>query len=68
LLVFVSGQPETIDVSSKLGNAAFVDRTVNATALVRLGAPTPDEMGFCEGVRREEIGRIVTVFTSGKEE
>jgi T-complex protein 1 subunit theta len=41
---------------------------VNATALVRLGAPTPDEMGFCESVRQEEIGgRIVTVFTSGKE-
>jgi T-complex protein 1 subunit theta len=41
---------------------------VNATALVRLGPPTPDEMGFCESVRQEEIGgRIVTVFTSGRD-
>jgi T-complex protein 1 subunit theta len=40
---------------------------VNATALVRLGAPTPDEMGFFVSVRQEEIGgRIVTVFTGGK--
>lgn len=41
---------------------------VNATALVRLGAPTPDEMGYCCSVKQEEIGgRVVTVFTSGKE-
>jgi hypothetical protein len=33
-----------------------------------MGAPTPGEMGYCESVRQEEIGgRIVSVFTSGKE-
>jgi len=35
-----------------------------ATALVRLGAPTPDEMGHCDEVRQREIGgRPVTVFS-----
>jgi T-complex protein 1 subunit theta len=36
---------------------------VNATALVRLGAPTPDEMGYADTVEQTEMGgRIVTVF------
>ena len=36
---------------------------VNATALVRLGPATVDEMGFCDDVKVEEIGgRHVTVF------
>jgi len=36
---------------------------VGATALVRLGPPTPDEMGYCDSVKVEEIGgRRVTVF------
>lgn len=38
-------------------------QAVNATALVRLGPPTPDEMGFCETVKQQEMGsRTVTVF------
>jgi T-complex protein 1 subunit theta len=38
-------------------------RAVNANALVRLGAPTPDEMGFCDSVTVKEIGgKKVTVF------
>eukprot|EP00593_Proboscia_inermis_P012554 CAMPEP_0171322692 /NCGR_PEP_ID=MMETSP0816-20121228/115118_1 /TAXON_ID=420281 /ORGANISM="Proboscia inermis, Strain CCAP1064/1" /LENGTH=361 /DNA_ID=CAMNT_0011821233 /DNA_START=48 /DNA_END=1133 /DNA_ORIENTATION=- len=40
---------------------------VNATALVRLGPPTPEEMGFCDLVKVQEIGgRIVTLFTQTK--
>jgi len=40
----------------------------NATALVRLGPPTPDEMGHCENVSVEEIGgRTVTVFRHSEE-
>jgi len=34
-----------------------------ATALVRLGAPTPDEMGHCDHVHQKEVGgRPITVF------
>jgi T-complex protein 1 subunit theta len=41
-------------------------QAVGATALVRLGTPTPDEMGFCTSVQQKEIGeRTVTVFTAG---
>jgi T-complex protein 1 subunit theta len=40
---------------------------VNATALVRLGPPTPDEMGYCDQVQVQEIGgRPVTVFRQTK--
>jgi len=40
---------------------------VNATALVRLGPPTPDEMGFAGSVRVEEIGgRRITIFSQGE--
>jgi len=35
-----------------------------ATALVRLGPATPDEMGHCDSVRVEEVGgRKVTIFS-----
>lgn len=38
-------------------------QAVNATALVRLGAPTPDEMGHCESIRQTDIGgKTVTIF------
>lgn len=41
---------------------------VNATALVRLGAPTPDEMGTCASVGvRELASRTVTVFETAEE-
>lgn len=44
-------------------------RAVNANALVRLGAPTPDEMGFCDSVMVKEIGgRKVTVFQQDQED
>ena len=34
-----------------------------STALVRLGAPTPDEMGWCDCVKQMEVGgKPVTVF------
>ncbi|CAM9450400.1 unnamed protein product, partial [Ectocarpus sp. 12 AP-2014] len=37
---------------------------VHATALVRMGAPTPDEMGDCALVEVREVGlRKVTVFS-----
>jgi len=37
-------------------------KSIGATVLPRLAAPTPDEMGFCDTVRVEEIGdtRIVS--------
>jgi T-complex protein 1 subunit theta len=36
---------------------------VHATALVRLGPPTPDEMGYCTSVTTQEIGsKTVTIF------
>lgn len=37
-------------------------KSIGATVLPRLSAPTPDEMGFCEAVKVEEIGdtRIVS--------
>ena len=39
-------------------------QAVNATALVRLGAPTPDEMGHCDSVMTKQVGgRLVTVFS-----
>jgi T-complex protein 1 subunit theta len=34
-----------------------------STALVRMGAPTPDEMGWCDSVKQMEVGgKPVTVF------
>ncbi len=40
---------------------------INASALVRLGPPTPDEMGYADEVAVEEIGgRPVTVFRQTK--
>ena len=40
-------------------------QAVGATALVRLGAPTPDEMGYCETARVQEMGgKPVTIFKS----
>jgi len=44
-------------------------RAVGAKAIVRLGAPTPDEMGACDKVYVKEIGdRKVTIFEQDKEE
>lgn len=38
-----------------------------ATALVRLGAPTPDEMGHCDSVHQKEVGgRPVTIFSQSE--
>jgi T-complex protein 1 subunit theta len=38
-------------------------QAVHATALVRLGPPTPDEIGYCESVQQQEMGgKPVTVF------
>mmetsp|Transcript_10547 Transcript_10547/g.15651 ORF Transcript_10547/g.15651 Transcript_10547/m.15651 type:complete len:550 (-) Transcript_10547:1341-2990(-) len=35
-----------------------------ATALVRLGAPTPDEMGHCDHVYQKEVGgKPITIFS-----
>ncbi|CAM9234574.1 unnamed protein product [Scytosiphon promiscuus] len=42
---------------------------VHATALVRMGAPTPDEMGECALVEVREVGlRKVTVFSQNDED
>ncbi|RHY04379.1 hypothetical protein DYB36_000901 [Aphanomyces astaci] len=44
-------------------------RAVNATALVRLGAPTPEEMGFCDHVSVQEVGgKKITVFRQDQED
>uniref|UniRef100_A0A7S4JV19 CCT-theta n=1 Tax=Odontella aurita TaxID=265563 RepID=A0A7S4JV19_9STRA len=41
---------------------------VNATALVRLGPPTPDEMGYADSVKVQEVGgRRITVFSQSEE-
>jgi T-complex protein 1 subunit theta len=38
-------------------------QAIHATALVRLGPPTPEEIGYCTSVRQEEMGgKPVTVF------
>lgn len=38
-----------------------------ATALVRLGAPTPDEMGHCDHVHQKEVGgRPITIFSQSE--
>jgi len=40
---------------------------INASALVRVGPATPDEMGFCDEVKVQEIGgRPVTIFRQTK--
>lgn len=42
-------------------------QAVGATALVRLGPPTPDEMGYCDSARvREMGGKPVTIFTNSE--
>lgn len=44
-------------------------QAVGATALVRLGAPTPDEMGHCSAVEQQEMGgKTVTVFSNTAKE
>ena len=44
-------------------------RAVNATALVRVGAPTPDELGFADLVAVQEVSsKLVTVFRQAAEE
>lgn len=58
----------TIKVTSKW-ELRRLCRAVNASACVRLGAPTPDEMGFCDSVMVREIGgKKVTVFQQEKED
>jgi T-complex protein 1 subunit theta len=40
-------------------------QAVHATALVRLGPPTPEEIGYCDSVQQQEMGgKPVTVFMS----
>lgn len=40
-------------------------QAVHATALVRLGPPTPEEIGYCASVQQQEMGgKPVTVFMS----
>jgi len=46
-----------------------VCKATGATPLVRLGAPTPEELGFCDVVTVEEIGSTaVTVFRQDAED
>lgn len=41
---------------------------VNATALVRLGPPTPDETGHADAVKVQEVGgRRITIFSQSEE-
>jgi hypothetical protein len=40
-------------------------KAIGATALARLGAPTPEEYGYCDSVKATEIGDTqVTIFTN----
>lgn len=42
---------------------------VHATAMVRMGAPTPDEMGSCSLVEVREVGlKKVTVFSQDQQD
>lgn len=42
-------------------------QAVGATALVRLGPPTPEEMGYCDSARVQEMGgKPVTIFTNAE--
>jgi T-complex protein 1 subunit theta len=42
-------------------------KVIGASALARLGVPTPEEMGYCDIVETVEIGGDrVTVFRQGK--
>jgi len=44
-------------------------RAIGAKALVRLGPPSEDEMGFCDKISVKEIGgRLVTIFHQEREE
>ncbi len=44
-------------------------KAINATAMVRVGAPTPEEMGFADVVTVQEVSsRLVTVFRQHNEE
>eukprot|EP00697_Spironema_sp_BW2_P000196 gnl/Spiro4/10263_TR5456_c0_g1_i1.p2 gnl/Spiro4/10263_TR5456_c0_g1~~gnl/Spiro4/10263_TR5456_c0_g1_i1.p2 ORF type:complete len:558 (-),score=146.29 gnl/Spiro4/10263_TR5456_c0_g1_i1:95-1663(-) len=44
-------------------------KTVGATPLVRMGVPTPEELGFVDSVSVEEIGsNRVTIFDQDKED
>jgi len=44
-------------------------RATGATPLVRLGAPTPEELGYCDVVSEEEIGSTkVTIFRQDQED
>jgi len=46
-----------------------IAKAVGATPLVRLGAPTPEEMGHCDIVSTEEIGSTrVTIFRQESED
>jgi T-complex protein 1 subunit theta len=55
-----------LKISSKWELRRFC-QAVGATALVRLGAPTPDEMGFCESVEQRELGgKTITLVRAAK--
>jgi T-complex protein 1 subunit theta len=55
-----------LKISSKWELRRFC-QAVGATALVRLGAPTPDEMGFCESAEQQELGgKTITLVRAAK--
>jgi T-complex protein 1 subunit theta len=56
-----------LKVSSKWELRRLCQAT-GATALVRLGAPTPEEMGFANVKQQAVGGRTVTVFESAEED
>lgn len=44
-------------------------KCLGATGLVRMGAPTPEEMGYCDEVSVQEVGsQKITVFKKNSEE
>jgi T-complex protein 1 subunit theta len=57
----------TVKIASKF-ELRRIARAVGATLLVRLGAPTPEELGSAEDVQFQEIaGTKVTVFSQTRD-
>ncbi|KNC85016.1 T-complex protein 1 subunit theta [Sphaeroforma arctica JP610] len=52
----------TVRVQSKF-DLRRMCKVIGATALARLGAPTPEEFGYCDSVKTKEFGdQLTTVF------
>jgi T-complex protein 1 subunit theta len=52
-----------IKIASKFDTKRLC-KTLGATALVRLGKPLPEELGYCEDIHCEELGGTKTIMIS----